>query len=278
MTAAKSQRFGRTGWTVGAAALVLLGVVGSVFAARAVAHNDARTSQHAQAASSADVLSHLQLALQHEEDLVVGARAFIVTTPNASNAQLNEWLTAEQAFKRYPEMGGLARLVLVSAADLPAFAARARLDPVGTLGPKGALYVVPPGKRAFYCFIEATSKSPIPVAPLPAGVDYCATNGYGAGLLSARDSGRGAYLPYKSGKSTLLIIYTPIYMAGVVPATVAERRAAFIGWIGVGLRPAVVMDRAIEGQPQMAVSLVYGKGSSVDAFRAGVITPGATMR
>ena len=271
-------RFARKRWLVGGAAIVLLGVLRSVLAARAVARSEEQTSQRALTANSANVVSRLQLALQHEEDLVVDLGAFLVTTPRPTNAVFNAWLASTRAFVRYPEAKGIARLVLIPAAQLPAYATRAKLDPAETLSADGSFTVVPAGKRPFYCFVDLVSTAPGPGAPTPAGTDYCANPAYRAGIMSARDSGLGAYQPYTAGPLRLLAIQTPVYRGGVVPTTVAARRAAFSGWIALALEPGVILKTALEEQPRMAVALSYTRGSSPVTVDAGHMPEHATAQ
>src|SRR4029077_11896878 len=122
-----------------------------------------------------------------------------------------------------------------------------------------------PGTRPFYCLIDV-SGSQSHVNPTPAGVDTCAVPGAAASLLSARDTGEGTYQPFPIGKQTMLGIQTPIYRGGGIPASVAERRAAFIGLVGVVLNPTVVMNVALAGHPGTAVSLAYASDTSAATF------------
>jgi signal transduction histidine kinase len=264
---APSSGIGR-GWIAGAALVVVLGIVASMFAAHAVARNDEQKSDRASAARSADIVARLRLAIEHERDLVVSTSAFIATNPLLSNASLNTFLRADRAFARYPEITGVARLVVVTPAQLPAFAARAVKDPTGPLAPDGSFQVIPPGTRPFYCLIDV-SGSQSHVNPAPAGVDTCAVPGAAATLLSARDTGEGTYQPFPIGKQTMLGIQTPIYRGGGIPASVAERRTAFIGLVGVVLNPTVVMNVALAGHPGTAVTLAYASDTSAATFSAG---------
>ncbi len=174
-------------------------------------------------------------------------------------------------------MAGIARVVLVPAAELPAYAARAKLDPAGTLSAAGSFEVVPPGKRPFYCFVDLIGIAPVPNAPTPAGTDYCANPAYRVGIMSARDSGMGAYQPYTVGPLRLLAIQTPVYRGGAVPATVAARRAAFTGWTALALAPAVILTTALQGQQHMAVALSYTRGASPVTFTGGDVPRHATV-
>jgi len=90
--------------------VVAFGVAGSLDAARLVARSDQHRSQRALATTSANVVSNLRLAIQHEEDLALSMTAFIVATPNVSNTTFNQWLTTDRAFARYPELVGIARI------------------------------------------------------------------------------------------------------------------------------------------------------------------------
>ena len=91
----------------------------------------------------------------------------------------------------------------------------------------------------------------------PVGIDYCRTS-LGPDLLAARDSGQSAYVPYKLGKVSELALGSAIYRGGVVPATLAARRADLIGWIGIATLPGVILHTALIGHPSTAVALEYG--------------------
>ncbi len=81
-------------------------------------------------------------------------------------------------------------------------------------------------------------------------------------------------LPYVS-KTPLLNIETPLYRGGGVPATVAQRRAAFLGWTGIVILPRLLLDAALDGHPGVAVALHYTSGSKGLAFTAGYAARGA---
>ena len=272
--AAHSGLIGRT-WLAGAALVVVLGVVGSAFAARAVARSDEQKSERAAAAASTEIVSHLRLAIEHERDLVLSASAFIVADPNVSNSQFNRFLVADHAWSRYPEVLGVARLVVVPEAQLQAYAARAVDDPTGTLAADGSFQVYPPGKRPFYCFLDLSGQRPH-TPQSPAGADTCATPGVLASLFSARDKGQGTYQPFSIKTQTMLGIQTPVYRGSGVPATVAERRDRFIGLVAVGLMPTVVMNAALAGHPRTAVTLTYARNGSVARFVSGTAPHDAT--
>jgi diguanylate cyclase (GGDEF)-like protein len=266
----------RYGWIAAASLMVVAGVVASDVAAHVVSGNDRQSDRQAFTSASVEIASTLRLALQHEEDLVLSARGFIVGNPSSSQGAFQRWTTAVDALARYPELEGGGEVVLVPAARLAAFAARETADPAAPL-PAGGFQVLPPGKRPFYCLLALSfARTPTTGTALPAGLDYCATDkSLQAALLTARDTGRNAYLPYRSGSTTSLVVEAPIYRGGATPKTVAGRRAAFLGGFGTTLVPKVVLDTALGGYRGIAVALTYGGRSSHVSFHSGPAPRGA---
>ncbi len=255
----------RNVWLAAAAVLVAVGSVGSVLGAGAVAQGNSQRSRQIFVSSSSGVASTVKLALQHEEDLVVSAGAFLTANPNSTQAQFLQWTNSVRAFERYPELQAIAELVLVPASQLNAFVAR--FEPDRSLGASGAFQIVPPGSRPFYCLTTVGQSRSAQVAA-PAGIDYCAVNA-GAEFLKTRDSGQGTYVPYVAGKSVELGVGTPIYRGGIVPSSIQARRQAFIGWIGTQIIPAVILATARQSDPGVAVTLSYHRGTTRASFRAG---------
>jgi len=260
-------------WLFVAVAIIVVGSTGSLLAGNVVAHNNAQTARESFVTSSEEIASTLKLALQHEQDLVVNAGAFFVRTPNPTEAQYRQWLSASRTFAQYPELFGIAEVVIVPASGLHAFEVRALKDPAGTLGPHGTFEVIPAGVRPYYCFANvAQAKSGKSVTP--AGYDYCDTL-LGPQFLKARDSGEGAYLPFGTGSSEELVVGTPIYSTGVVPPTLQARRADFIGWTGTQVVPSEILATALANHPHTAVAMVYDVHSTVVTFKAGAAPSGA---
>ena len=168
----------------------------------------------------------------------------------------------------YPELIGFGHSVIITAAELAAFATHAVADPDGPLGPNGAFQVVPPGKRSYYCLVLA-GMSRYKNRSLPAGEDLCVPGPARTATMSSRDSGRGTYTPLRFATATYLSIQTPVYRGGVVPTTVGGRHAAFLGWVGMAVMPQVVLNRALQGHPDTTVILHYHVGSSSVTFKSG---------
>jgi diguanylate cyclase (GGDEF)-like protein len=255
-------------WAAAGVVLALAGSAAAVVTARVEARHAADKARQGFVTSSAGVASSLQLAIQHEEDLMASASAFVAGNPGASERQFVGWAKDVRALQRYPELLGMGHAVIVPASRLAAFAAAAVRHRVTAL-PGGVFRVVPPGKRAFYCLVVATvSRATSP--PVPAGFDYCGPSGPPS-FLAARDSGKSAYVPFRAGTTTGLAVEVPVYRNGVTPASVGARRAAFLGWVGVSVNPGVLLARALVGHPATAVTFRYRAGASDVVIHRGAV-------
>jgi diguanylate cyclase (GGDEF)-like protein len=264
---------GRKGvWVLITALLVLGGIVGSVIGAHVVARGAADQQRLAFHLSSAEIASTLQLAIQHEEDLVVSASAFVSGNPGASAADFDRWAETVRAMQRYPELENIGLVALVPHSRLPAFEERMAAHPVRPFGPDSAPLtdangVLPPGNRPYYCLAVA-GLARNAASYLPVGLDYCAL---APTLMGARETGLATYAPFTHMGMTALGVETPVYKGGTIPKTTAGRRRAFLGWLGELLVPGVVLGRALESHPGMAVRFRYQSGKSHVEFANGRI-------
>ncbi len=261
-------------WAIVAGLLIVGGTVSSVLAGVSLWKGEDATSRQAFEASSAEIASTLELAIEHESDLIDSADGFIAENPSPSNTAFLRWGTSVSALARYPELVGLGLAVVVPAAELPSFAEREVKDPSGPLAPNGTFEVEPPGARPFYCFVAAqfgrTAQSLFPV-----GDNLCAGVKGLSALLRSELTGAGDYTPIKDGASTLLSVQTPVYRGGTLPISDAGRRLAFLGWVGMALVPQVLLQRALQGHPHTAVTFRYRAGTSSVVFTAGLAPKGA---
>jgi diguanylate cyclase (GGDEF)-like protein len=272
-------RWRRGFWATVAVALLLGGSLAAALGARAVARSEAGKARLASHLASNEIASTLTLALQHEEDLVVSASAFVAGNPGASAAGFDRWAESVHAMQRYPELRNLGLVELVPAARLRAFEARLAAAPVRPLGPdsvgaSGPLQILPPGSRPYYCFAVAGLARDA-ASYIPAGMDYCAI---APTLVSARETGVATYAPVVGGATTSLGVETPVYLGGRAPKTVAARRRAFVGWLGELIVPGVVLARARAGHPSIAVRFRYSAGHTRAVFSSGAVPAHAIGR
>ncbi len=263
----------RTVWLAVAALVVVFGSLASVLGARTVSRANSQRSHQEFVTSAAGIASTLNVTIQHEQDLAVSAAGFVVGNPGATQAQFQQWTSSVRAFERYPELQGLAEVVPVPASQLSAFEARVVADPTLSPGTGGTFTVTPPGARPYYCFITL-SQARAGSLDIPAGFDLCDTD-LGPGLIAARDSGKGSYQPNVAAKPAGLIVGTPIYRGGTVPATVQDRRDLFVGWVGTSVLPGVVLATALKGHTDTAVAFHYVNGAIDVTYKAGSVPSGA---
>ncbi len=259
-------------WVAATVLLVLAGVLGSVLGAREVARSNAEHARLAFHLSSAEIASTLKLALQHEEDLVVSASGFVAGNPSASAGAFDSWAESVHAMQRYPELQDFGLVTLVPTSRLAAFETRIAASPIRPLGPhsvgpKERFTVLPSGKRPYYCLAVAGLARSL-ATYVPEGLDYCAL---APALITTRDSGLTGFAPVLAGHSATLGVETPVYDGGVAPATATSRKRAFLGWIGESLTPNVVLEQALEGHPNVAVTFRYDSRFSHVAFTRGSV-------
>jgi diguanylate cyclase (GGDEF)-like protein len=260
-------------WAITGALLIVAGTIGSIVAANGTVRSSNLKSQKAFIASSAEIAATLKLAILHEDDLVQGTKAFVLDNPQAPQARFLEWTENDRVLARYPELEGLGEAKIISAAQLPAFVAAADAATASASTASVPLKIIPAGNRAYYCFVTigiARNASD----NFPPGYDFCAGSG-AATFLAARDSGQNQLLPFDGDKNASLSLEAPIYSGGSVPKTIKAREETLVGWVGMSLKPNVLLATALEGYPNSAVSFRYGGGSSPVVFHSGIIPPHA---
>jgi diguanylate cyclase (GGDEF)-like protein len=262
-------------WLFVAIAITLLGVASSFVGSHNVARNSEQSSRHVFEATSADVVSTLSLDIKREQDLVVAMASYFTTFPTANQHDFELWTSSLTALKRYPELSGVAEVVLVKNSQLSNFESSALKNPAGSLGPHHTFQVTPSGTRPYYCFAKVALTRP-GTAGLPAGFDYCATP-LRSLFMKARSTGVGAYLPFGSGATQELVVGTPLYKTALTPTSPPARRAAFLGWAGTELLPHVLLSTIIKDHPHTLVKLQYHSGGTLATFQAGSVPKGAQV-
>jgi diguanylate cyclase (GGDEF)-like protein len=265
-------------WLPITALIMVLGIAASVVGAQSLASSEARDARNSFRFASEEIASSLKLSISHEEDLVVSTRAHVVTSAQArSPVGFDRWIESVEAMRRFPELENIGLTVLVPASQLNAFQARMLKDPIRPFGSHGRSAweseVVPNSKRPFYCLASA-GMARNAQAYMPVGLDYCAL---APTLTADRDAGQANYAPITLDNRTTLGVATPVYATGSPPPTVAARRRAFVGWLGELLVPGVVLGRALEGHPNVAVKFSFSSPVSHVAFSQGHIRGPAMM-
>ena len=248
-------------WMVIAALIVAIGAGASAFGFSAIRATSARSHKAFQS-SAVQISGTLQLAIQHEQDLIVSTESFIIGNPHPSQAEFTQWADDIGALKRYPELFGLVAIQFVPAAQLEAYAqsVSAKGSAPFTVKPAG-----PP--LPFYCFVRVgVEKAPFP--DIPDNYNLCVGT-LARNVLAARASGKSAVLPLTAPGSKTLALDVPIYGSGSTPSTVAGRDSSFVELIAMDIRPNVLLETALRGHANTAVALRFGSGKSAVMFQGG---------
>ena len=252
-----ARRSGRA-WFALAVAVVVLGTLTAYIGAAWVARSHAERDRQRFTAAAAEVANRIEVVIGHEDDLIIGASALVARTPSISNVAFVRWANDVHALERFPELQALGIVVPVTPEALPAYKARVAADPTGPTP-----YQAPEHVSAEYCVLTANVLR-TGASNLPPGYDFC-QGVAGEGMRASRDSGIGSYIPFEVGDKITLAVQIPVYRDNVVPATVAERRAAFIGWVGVSLEPTKVLESAVRKSEAGFTVKLERKGISVKA-------------
>ncbi len=232
------------------------------------------------------VAATLSAYLQRDEDLIQVIRSTIATDLTSSNGSIEQLFSAIGP-SRYPGVVGVAYVERVTQSSLQGFERAVSADPpLGRPLPK-TIGITPGGTRPEYCLtrlvaapqanLTAQLHDPRSVgaalAPLlNPGFDYCksafnpllqaaaATDTPEVGavlpLLVQSGSGRSATRPSQA-VSELLEVAIPVYAPGQPTATVAERRAAAVGWTAGLVDPSQATAPVVQSVTGLSIHLEY---------------------
>jgi len=279
-------------WVLAVCAIVLVGVAASVTASL-MWHSSVRARERQTfETSAANVSGTLETLLRRDTDFVKSVRAVLTLEPNLSASAFDRWLSLLESHQGQPAGFGALIVRSVPAKQLAAFQARRNADPAyRALVGQRAESIAPSG-RSHYCLLTAGSADLLydpEVAALLQG-DWCdptsLLGGYQhngttrAGFTQAiTDSGGyGVYSLTLSSVSSLLI-EVAAYRQGVPLKSVAQRRAAVLGWVLGSFDVDSLVSASLAGAHHLGITLYHenpglgpefigsaGAGAGHDAF------------
>ncbi|QOY92942.1 CHASE domain-containing protein [Massilia sp. UMI-21] len=174
--------------------------------------------------------------------------------------RLHRYVAALDLPEQFPAIDAVSFIAYVPDAEREAFVAGVRND--RSVNPAGypGFDIRPAGRRPWYAVITWVEPASEPNDRF--GVDIAVQPHIAAVLEEARDrgtmgaSGNPVHLQYPT-PHTALGMREPLYLGGGVPATLEERRARYIGSIGIAFSVNDLVRRALgpEGRPPVALSL-----------------------
>jgi diguanylate cyclase (GGDEF)-like protein len=278
----------RRSWVLAACAIVVLGLAASLTAAllwqSSVRAREKQTFQ----TSAADVSGTLDTVLRRDTDFVKSVRAVFAIEPNLDASGYERWLGLLEDHLGQPSGYGALTVKAVPAAQLASFQARRNADPAFRALVGGQVESIAPSGRSRYCLLSGGSADLLyspEIARLLEG-DWCDPTSLIGGYehngttraqftQAITDSGEyGTYSITLSGVSSL-IVEAAVYRSGVPLSTVAQRRAAVLGWVLGSFDITSLMRSALGGQHRLAVTLYHANPGLGPEFIGRMGNPGS---
>jgi diguanylate cyclase (GGDEF)-like protein len=212
--------------------------------------------------ASEDVAAAVRLELQRQTDLLVSTGAYVSEHPGITSGHLERWIRSIRALERYPDLLGVLFVRLVDHEELDAY--------LSDIDPGGALVVIPPGPREWYCLIQAVGYQADTEIQVRPGFDYCVDPALGASIEPVRLAGQETY---QSGVEIAglmpLLAIAPVYTGGIDPGTPDARAEVTLGGVVTVIDVEGVLDRVLADRAGLGVTLSYADEWSSVAFNAG---------
>ncbi|UGQ49002.1 CHASE domain-containing protein [Massilia endophytica] len=204
-------------------------------------------------------------------DVVRGLVALFQTNENLTRGQFGRYVRALDLPQYFPAIQAVNYAPDVSDAERDAFVAAVRADGYPEFD------IRPPGRRPHYA--PLTWLEPMETLKEKFGVDIIANPAIEKALSLARDTGRmsasGQPVVVKGPVPHIgLGMRLPVYRPGMPAGNVAERRAAFLGSVGIGFSVARLVQEAIHQMANQQLRLVlYAAAGNSPEQRTLAITP-----
>ena len=228
-------------WGAGLWLALLVGALLHMAASRAVEEEARRRFENRARATQ----ERLAVTIKSYTDVTRALVAlFAAGDSPVTRLQFHRYVKALDLRRNYPAVDAVSYAEFVRDGERAAFEARVRLDT--SLDPQGypGFAVTPPGRRPEYTVL--TYIEPPDMMSGKLGFDIAANRVPAAAMAQARDRGgiSASGHPVQVHGPTphiALNMRAPVYRGGTAPATVAARRAAYVGGVGVSFSvPALV--------------------------------------
>lgn len=200
-------------------------------------------------------------------DVLVTMRALFGEDDQVTRQKFHDFVDGLDLRGRYPGFQTLNYAFFVRAADVETFVAAQRKDAIFQhMGIDFSIH--PPGRRDSYDVL--TYLEPLDVNREAVGLDMDATPRRRAAMEALRDTGE----PISSGRLILddrgaqfvgLAMRMPVYRKGMDASTVEQRRRAYVGSVGAGIRVNDMMDGLLSAHTLRVIRFkIYDAGGLRD--------------
>ena len=258
-TAVRSRAlFWAAGWTLAMTmGATLYGVATRIVEADAGQRfeNLARSTQYA-----------ISARIKSYSDLTRGLVALFQTSDNLSRQQFHQYVSGLDLPRQFPAIAMLSWAPVVTDAERDAFVAAVRAD--RSLSPQGYpdFDIRPAGRRPVYA--PLTYVEPNNLLDEKIGLDLATSPVVDKLNAAARDSGQVSasgqpFVIEQPQRQVALGMRLPVYRRNMPLADVTERRAAYLGSVGLGFSVAKLVQGAIDEMTVRQVHLtLYADGST----------------
>ncbi|HTA36089.1 MAG TPA: EAL domain-containing protein [Solirubrobacteraceae bacterium] len=247
-----------------AGAVLLLGLSASLAGGLWWRASDRAQDRRAFQATASDVTATLTTMLRRDADFVAATRAVATMEPTMSASRFKRWYAELEGPRR--QIGGLGTSVItrVPAAAVGRFESRRNADASFGAFVAGRPLAVRAGRRTA-CLISAGVSEHDALSPSLARKlqgDWCDPSSMigvsEASLLRTQtDTREVAVLPATVRGAETMFFQAAFYRAGAPLDTVAERRAAVVGWVSSSFDLPELIRAALNDHPGLGVALYH---------------------
>ncbi|MBD8530103.1 MULTISPECIES: CHASE domain-containing protein [unclassified Massilia] len=254
-------------WGAGLWLALLVGAILHMAASRAVEEEARRRFENGARATQ----ERLAVTIKSYTDVTRSLVAlFAAGDSPVTRLQFHRYVKALDLRRNYPAVDAVTYTEIVRDAERAAFEARVREDT--SVDPKGypGFAITPPGRRPTYTVL--TYIEPPAMMDGKLGFDIAANRAPAAAMAQARDLGGISasghpIVVHRPTPHIALNMRAPVYRGGAAPATVAARRAAYVGGVGVSFSVPALVEGALgrhAGDP-MALALFAARPGQAGA-------------
>jgi signal transduction histidine kinase len=267
MAATLRDAFSVTRFSFWAGALLssLIGSALYIVTARSIESDaEARFVNHAKHAQSV-----INVRVKSYTDLLRSTGSMIQSTDVLAQQNFHEFVRGLDLSRNFPAVDFINFAVYVPEAQRGIFVDGLRKDVSQIFGKPVELDVTPPGVRASYLIVAFIE--PAPPAAHFFGVDLMANPYFGTQLIEERDRGvifsAGSPIQVLSRPNNIYLgMRMPVYRNGMPANTVEQRRAAYIGSLGIAFSVPKLLHGVMDEIPISGLRMtLYDAGQRLDA-------------
>jgi signal transduction histidine kinase len=226
---------------------------------------EARFVNHAKHAQSV-----ISVRLKSYTDLLRAAGSMLQSTDIMTHRRFHEYVRGLELPRNYPAVDSMNFAAYVREADRLPFMDDLREEMQRHLGQGAQLDISPPGIRPDYLLVAYFE--PDTNNPALYGIDLAMNRYFSRQLMDARDNGTlyaaGTPIPALSSPNNIYLgMRTPVYHFGLPLDTVEERRAAYVGSLGIAFNMPKLLHGVIDEIPISGMRMtLYDTGPGTDTY------------